>query len=360
MISPGPILSGMLLLDNDDIDGLLSVNDCIGAVESAYRDLEAGEAAHRPRATFHVAAGRDQRYTLATMDGVSRRAGYAAIRIRSDFVTRDSVLGRERKYAREPGSYCGLVLLLDISNAAPVAILADGRIQQLRVGATAAAAAKQMAREDARVLAIIGAGGQARSHAAAYATIRNLDLIKVFSLSPDRRNAFAHDVEATTGVPVEIVHDARSAVDGADIVATCTNATQPVLQAAWLKPGAHLSSVRHRHEVGPDVMARVDRTIIHVAPDAVSYEVGTRADADSSLPDASTFTPTPRDVPALVHLLAGRVPGRGGDDEITYFLNNVGTGLQFVALAALAYRRAVEQGRGRELPTEWFLQDISD
>jgi len=348
----------MLLLGNDDVDALLTVTDCTDAIESVYREADAGMAAHRPRATFQVAQGPNRRYALATMEGVSIAAGHAAIRLRSDFVLHDPGRGREQKYAGAPGSFCGLVLLFDIHDAAPVAILNDGRLQQLRVGATAAVAAKRMARADSRTLGIIGSGWQARSHAEAYRSVLPIERIRVFSPDPGRRGAYADEMRARLGIEVHAVASAREAVEASDVVALCTNATRPVIEASWLTPGAHVSSVRHRHEAGPDLLARADRVVIHVPPDATSYRAGETDRA--GLPDAGSLTPTPRDLPALSDLLAGREPGRTGNDEITYFLNNVGTGLQFAACASMAYRRARERGLGRELPTEWFLQDISD
>lgn len=351
----------MLLLDNDDVDALLAMEDCIGAIEAVYREADRGEAAYRPRATFQVPRGTNRRFTLATMDGVSRAAGVAAVRIRSDFVISDPARGDEEKYASEPGSFCGLVLLFDLETAEPLAILNDGRIQQLRVGATAAVAARQLARPSSRILAVIGAGTQARAHVEAYVTDRPIREVRVFSPNAVHRDAFAAEIGAGHDVAARPVATAREAVEGADIVAACTSSTRPVLEAGWLAPGTHLSSVRHRAEIGPDVLSRADRVVVHVPSGATAHRVGAPEELrEAGISRPSDETPTPRDAPTLADLLAGRTAGRSGDDEVTYFLNNMGTGLQFAACAGLVHLRALEAGRGREIPTGWFLQSISD
>jgi alanine dehydrogenase len=349
----------MLLIANDDVDALLTMEDCLEAIEAVYREADEGQAAYRPRATFDMPLGPTGRYTLATMDGVSRAAGLAAVRIRSDFVVRDPERNKEAKYAAAPGNYCGLVLLFDTRNAEPVALLNDGRVQQLRVGATAAVAARRMAREASAVLGVLGSGSQARSHALAYAAVRDLASIRVYSPNAARRRAFVDELGPWLGVPIEPVPTARDAVEGADLVAACTSSLSPVLEAAWLAPGAHVSSVRHRHEVGADLLARADRVVVHAPPGATGYVVGDARATASGDPRPAT-TPIPRELPTLVDLLAGRCSGRESDREVTYFLNNVGTGIQFVACASIVYRRALETGRGREIPTSWFLQQIPD
>ena len=131
----------MLLLDNDAVEASLAVDAAIAAIRAVYLEANAGGAAYRPRSTFHVARGPEQRFTFASMEGVSAANEVAAIRIRSDFVTNHPETGHETKFSTRPGDYCGLVLLFSTANAEPLAILNDGVLQHLRVAATAAVAA---------------------------------------------------------------------------------------------------------------------------------------------------------------------------------------------------------------------------
>jgi ornithine cyclodeaminase/alanine dehydrogenase-like protein (mu-crystallin family) len=347
----------MLLISNDDVGSALTFGDCIEAIEDVYLEAGRGASVFRPRSAIQVPHAGASSFTLASMDGVSRGAGVAAIRIRSDLSTLED--GRKTKYAGSPGNFCGLILLFDIDNAEPLAILNDGILQQMRVAATAAVAARRMARPSSSVMGILGAGGQARAHLAAYSSILPIQTVRVHSPTPRSREQFAEEMAKSTGVEVEPVAEARDVFDDSDVVSVCTNATGPTFPGGWLRPGTHLSSVRHWAEIGEDVMSRVDRVVIHQPP-MDTWHILTDRDAETVEAAAEgRGAPVPADAPTLTELLSGAT-GRDAEDEVTYFLNNVGTGIQFAACASLALRRCREMGMGRELPTEWFLQQVSD
>jgi len=347
----------VLLISNEDVTAAMTMSDCVEAIESVYRELSQGAAAFRPRGVTSVPHGGDRSYTLSTMDGASRASGVAAIRIRSDLVALRN--GRQTKYAGSPGNFCGLVLLFDIENAAPLAIFNDGILQQMRVGATAAVAAIRMARSGSSVLGVLGAGGQARAHTRAYSDTFPIDAVRVYSPTPASRETFAREMNAELGVEVLAVDRAEDVFQGVDLVAACTNSTRPVFPAAWLQPGTHLSSVRHWREIGADIVERVDRVVIHQVPEDTRHSL-TDVPRTTGTDQTEVDTPIPAKAPTLTDLISGQTIGRVSDSEITYFLNNVGTGIQFAACAGLALRRCQDLGLGLELPTESFLQQISD
>ena len=165
----------MLFLNNDDVARVIDMPLCLDALESLFRELARGDATGMGRMDMYVPSGQEAPYhRLALMVGGSRKDGYACIRIISDMVSWPMVHGhrRENKYAREPGTWCGLLLLFSTRDATPVAMMNDGRLQHDRVGAGAGLGAKYLAREDSRTVAMIGSGGMARSYLDALCHVR--------------------------------------------------------------------------------------------------------------------------------------------------------------------------------------------
>jgi ornithine cyclodeaminase/alanine dehydrogenase-like protein (mu-crystallin family) len=158
-------------------------------------------------------------------------------------------------------------------------------------------------------------------------------------------------------VPVGAPEDA---IKGADIVTCATNTVDPIFFEHWIEPGVHLSSIK-RPEIESKAVKRADRVVIHmnegtpihvttkdlVLPeksDGHGWEVGSDIDFDK--------------LPTLPDLITGRAQGRTSDTEVTCFINNIGLGYQFAAAGSLLYRKAKESGAGRDLPTDWFTEDV--
>ena len=139
----------MLLINNETVEEILDMKGCIDALETGYRDLLAQRAVYRPRIDLYVPQDDPERmYRWGTMEGASRSFGVFAIRMKSDMLEWPE--GRTvEKYCMEPGTYCGLVMVFSARNAEPLAIINDGIIQHMRVGACAGLAARYLARDDA-------------------------------------------------------------------------------------------------------------------------------------------------------------------------------------------------------------------
>jgi alanine dehydrogenase len=223
------------------------------------------------------------------------------------------------------------------------------------VAASSGIAAKYLAREDASVLGLYGAGWQARGQAEAMARVRRLKKIKVYSPTAENRENFAEEMESVIGVPIEPVDRPEDAAKGSDIVACATNAREVVLPARWVEKGMHITDVK-RIEIERATLDRVDRVVIH---QRLAYETRIGGTGQYGVLEESAW----RDVdferyPLLEEVVAGQVPGRQRQDEITYFWNNAGLGLQFSAVGYVIYERAKAQGVGREIPTEWLTQEF--
>lgn len=365
----------MIFLTNEHVEKLLDMPSCVDVIERAYRELAAEHATYRPRIDMYVPQ-EPHYYRWGTMEGASRERGVVAIRMKSDMLawSQEGPVQTEDKYCITPGTYCGLIFLCSVRDARPLALINDGYLQHMRVGACAGIAAKYLAREDARVLAMIGSGGMARTYASAIALARPLSEVRVFSPTAGNRQRYAEEMGPELGVKVVPVESAEAAVRGADIVALCTDSLVPVVDAAWLEPGMHVTNVRG-NEAGPDVLGRADLLVRlgtstlprdGVSKDTVvgtdgmtAYIAGTAEEAER-IPKAPSREIDNPSIGTIPDLMAGRWAGRTSDDQIT-FLNNQGTqGLQFAAVGGLVHEKAVAAGVGHQLPEEWFIQDIRD
>jgi ornithine cyclodeaminase/alanine dehydrogenase-like protein (mu-crystallin family) len=368
----------MLFLNNDHVQRVLTMEMTLGALDTAYHQLASGDAVCRPRIDIQIPTRDPSRlYQWGTMEGGSTTPGYFAIRMKSD-VTYETEYGgavTHEKYAVQPGTFCGLIMLFDVQNAEPLALLNDGYLQHFRVGADSALGAKYMAREDARVLGMLGSGGMARSHIESLRLVRAIERVQVFSPTPEHREAYAREIAERYDIEAVALNDPRDVFRGADIVCGCTDSARPVIMGDWLEPGTHVTSVGGR----PDgrTYDRVDVSLrLGSAPGPVGLPAW-KVD-DESVTYAARGAQSGQDVRAtaraerghgrqfedksifLEDLLAGRAQGRTDPNQITYSERGNIQGAQFFAVAGAVYEAAKGAGVGRVLPTEWFLQDIRD
>lgn len=331
-----------LLLDNGDVRRVLRMRDAIDALEATFVDYADGRAVNRPRSHTYTHRGGTRHYLLKTMDGSVPRLGVHALRLTSDLT--DERDGKRVKVPAAPGGrYVGLVLLFDLETLAPTAIVQDGYLQRVRVGATSALAAARLARAGSHVVGLIGAGWQAGAQLEGLREVLDVREVRVYAPTREKLEAFASSNGATA------VAGAREAVEGADVVVLATNAQQPVLDGRWLSPGQHVNSVQ-RHEVDDETVRRADVVVVrsreeptfHYAPGLAPRAAGQRAHSDAAV--------------ELGEVLAGRA-GRTDDNQITLFTGGGGLGIQFAAVADAVVRSARAAGVGRELPTDWFTEE---
>lgn len=352
-----------LLLSNEEVEALLTMPLCLDAIEQACRDVGEGRAANGLRSEVLAPTDRtDGLYSLLTMSGVIPRFGMGAVRINSDILTWPrSASGLKRvKQPDASGRYTGLVMLFSTADGAPLAIFPDGVVQRMRVGAVCGLGAKYLARDNAGTVALLGTGWQAGAQAMAICAVRPIRKIVCYSPSPERCRAFAEEMAARLNIEVGPAASARDAVRGADVVMCATNSMQPVMEAEWLEPGMHLSSLK-RLEIDATVAARADAVFTHVR-DALSTTHRT-AGADLARDTDAKKDEQARDLdlgrlPTLAELLMKKAAGRRTAEDITVFLNYAGMGYQFAATGYAVLRQAQARGIGRELPSDWFTGTV--
>ncbi len=363
----------MLMINNEVVAQTLTMRECIEAQEEAFAGLLQGKAIFRPRIDTYVPCDReDGYYRFGTVEGSS--GGYYAVRLKSDIVHwpvgADGSVS-ENKYCVQPGTFCGLVILYSAGNGEPLAIMNDGHLQHMRVGGAAGIGTRLLAREDANTVGMIGSGGMARTFLEAYAAVRQLKKVKVFSRTHANREKYAAEMSKQLNLEVVAVDSAREAVRGVDILSTCTDSIKPTIDPAWLEPGMHVVNLGP-HEISGDVAARFDVKVQQgkegldipesemfrkgIGGSLGAYVMGTEAQ-QKRLPRATKNLKL-GEWPVYTDVLSGKAPGRTSRDQITHYRTIGNWGVQFSSVGSLVYRKAKAAGLGHELPTEWFLQDI--
>lgn len=363
----------MRLLTNADIATVLDMKGGIAALRVGYEDLAKGDAAFVPRIDLYAPTGRDDDYyQWGSMAGACRSYGVVAVRIKSDIASWPH--GRtQEKYCIEPGTYSGIILLYSIINGEPLALLQDGYLQHVRVGAAAGIGVDLMARADADTLGLIGSGGMARTYLEAIAEVRPLREVRVYSTTPANCERFAAAARDELGLQVRAVASAQEAVTDASIVATATDSMSATFDPAWLAPGSHVTVVTRR-ELSQELVARADRiaqlginTIPRDAPvPGMVWKAGGMAAYVSGQPHERARIPSssPRETgvfPTLKDIQLGRAEGRTSPEQVTLFVTTGTQGVQFAAVGGHVWNLVRDRtDLGTAFPTEWFLQDIRD
>jgi ornithine cyclodeaminase/alanine dehydrogenase-like protein (mu-crystallin family) len=353
-----------LILSNADVEEVLSMKECIEVMEDAYWELAHGHGVSRTRSDSFAPTKRpDALYSLKSMDGIAPKLGVGAVRINSDIVTWPKAGLNERrvKVPSAPNSrYVGLVLLFSSETGEPLAILPDGVMQRMRVGAANALAAKYLARAKVGRVGILGSGWQAGAQLMGVCAVREVEAIHCFSPNKENREAFAQEWTTKLGVDVKPVDTPEQAIADADIVLCATNTIDNIFFERWVRPGLHISSIK-RPEVEAAAIARADLIVLH-SNDATPTHLATKGVTIPETAENKGWTLGSEiafdKLATLPDLIAGKAPGRTREDQVTCFLNNIGLGYQFAVCGALVYRKAREIALGFDVPTEWFTEDV--
>jgi alanine dehydrogenase len=314
----------MLLLSKADVQELLDLDELVDALADAHAELTDGNASMPPRIAALVP---EQEGLLGVMPSYLPSAGLAC------------KLVTLFPHNRERETHQAVICVFDPANGTALALMDGTYITATRTAAGSALATRLLAREDAHVLAILGTGVQAHSHARAIPGVRRIDEIRVASRDRAKAEAFAAEIG---GVAVSSYEEA---VRGADIVAATTHALEPVVRREWLAPGVHVNSV------GLNPSGReVDEATIADAVVVVESRESALAPPPAGAPELVGVDPS-RIHAELGELVTRTKPGRRSEKEITLY-KSVGVAVQDAAAAALVLRAALERSVGRELELE--------
>ena len=364
-----------LIINNDDVAKVLTMETTLAALEESYLQLAARTAVCRPRIDIRIPTSDPAKnYQWGTMEGGST-SGYFAIRMKSDIIyeTQYNGVTTQEKYCMRPGLYCGLILLTSIQNGELLAFINDGHLQHMRVAGDGGIGVKYMANSDAEVVGMLGSGGMARTHMQAFTRVRTIKKLQVYSPTKENREAFGREMAAKYNIEVEVCARPDDIYKGAHIVAALTDSAVPVIDGALLEKGAHIVNIGGSGKPDADCLERVDvylrfgdapapigRPEFGVEDEFLGWEAqpDVRKHGDGRRARRALGAAVAGRRVSLADLVEGRVKGRTCADEITYSERGNLQGAQFFAVAGKVYELAKQAGLGREIPTEWFLQDI--
>jgi alanine dehydrogenase len=309
----------VLVLTQAEVRRLLDLDLLIDSLERAFVELSAGRASVPPR-TAALVQGRG---LLGAMPGYLD--GVLEAKLVSVFAGNHAV-GLPTHQA--------LIALFDDRTGSPLAVMDGTAITAVRTGAASAVATRALAREDARVLAVLGAGVQGRSHVDAVTRVRDFSEIRIASRARAHAEALADELEAVVTASFE------EAVRGADVVCACTDSGEPVLRREWLAGGEHVTSVGASRE-GPELDQATVQAGLLVVESRVAFEPYPAGAHELEGLD-------PESAAELGEVLAGTRDGRTSPDQITIY-KSMGHAVEDASAAGLVYSRALKLGAGTEV-----------
>jgi alanine dehydrogenase len=322
----------LVLLTPGEISSLLTLDECIAAVEQAFRLYGEGKVVppavlsmHLENGGFHVKAG---------LLGLSRH--YFAAKVNGNFPGNNARFGLP--------TIQGVLVLCDAERGTPLAVMDSREITTLRTAAATAVAAKYLARKDSHTLTICGCGNQGRVQAIAVSRVCGLQAVFAYDTNREQAQRLAQQIGKDLEIPVTPVANLAAAVRQSDICVTCTTSRHPLLGVDDVRPGTFIAAVGadnpEKQEIHPSLMAK-SKIVTDILEQcavmgdlhhALAAGVMTRADVHAELGE----------------IVAGKKPGRESEDEITLF-DSTGMALQDVAAAAFLYEKAQRQGSGLRL-----------
>lgn len=326
----------MLALGRSQVEALLDMDALIDALASAMADLSAGRASAPDRVAALVP---EREALLAAMPGFVPSAGVLMSKLVSLF---------PQNAGTALPTHQALIVVFDPDTGKPAALLDGTAITAARTGACSALSVRLLAREDATVLAILGTGVQARSHARVICRVRPIRQIRVAGRDPAKAAALAGELSAVVEADVRAASTYAEALDGADIAAATTHAVEPVIRRAWLTPGVHITSVGY-NPAGREVDdATVAEALVCVESRQAALAPFPAGSNDLLVPIRDGLITAEHVHAELGELVTGSKTGRTSPDQITLY-KSVGVAVQDAAAAALVVTAAREQSIGEEI-----------
>jgi ornithine cyclodeaminase len=318
----------MLIVPERLIADLVSPEDAFAAIEACFASMARGEAYNFPVVREALGGGRQYGFK----SGVDRAGGQLGVKAGGYF---------PGNMAKGITNHQSTVLLFDPETGIPTAMVGGNLLTALRTAAASALSIDRLARRDARVLGMVGAGHQAGFQLRAAARVRDFERVVAWNLHSEMLPKLGA-VAAELGLPFEAVSLERLGAE-ADVIITITSSDRFSLADAHVRPGTHLACMGTdtvgKQEVEPALVARATLFTDEVAQ---SVSIGEAQHAvKAGLVDGGAITP-------LGDVLIGRHPGRRSDGEVTLY-DGTGVGLQDLAVAAVALRRAVERGEAADV-----------
>ncbi|MFW6117602.1 MAG: alanine dehydrogenase [Thermoproteota archaeon] len=325
-----------LILREEEVRDLLSMEEVIEAVESAFREKGLNRVQMPPKAYLFY-----QKYhgDLRTMPSYLEKLDISAVKI-------VSVHPKNRQKYNLP-TVNALLILVNPKNGFPLAIMSGTTLTTMRTGAAGGIASKYLAKEDSKSVCLIGAGAQARTQLMALVLVqKELEEVRVYDKIPEAGKKFVAEISSTLNRRCNMfsVESAEKAVRGSDIVVTATPSRKPVVKNEWIKPGTHLTCIGAdapgKEELDPEILTRAKLVIDDWEQASHSGEI--------NIPLSQGVLSKEDIWGEIGEIVAGLKPGRESSREITVF-SSTGLAVQDAVTAELAYDNAQRRGIGRTI-----------
>lgn len=299
------------------------MEEAVDAVELAFRKLGEERADNKPRQRPRI-KGSMLQFMGAAVDGVGM--GLKAYTVASKGVR-------------------FVVLLWDLESGDLQAVIEANKLGQMRTGAASGVATRYLSRTDSSTVGIIGSGWQARSQLEAVCSVRSISRILAFSRNPAHCKTFAEEMSESLNITVEAAPDAISVVTEVDILITITNSDKPLFDGSMLRPGTHVNAAgsnrRTAQEIDLETIERMDLI-------AIDQRIQGQLESGDLIPAVRKKVITWEHVIELGQIVAGRVPGRTSETQLTLF-ESLGIAAEDVAVAHCVYDNACREGAGTPL-----------
>ncbi|HET9916306.1 MAG TPA: ornithine cyclodeaminase family protein [Candidatus Binatia bacterium] len=320
----------MLVLSESQVQNLIDIDELIAALEQAHIQYSTGKAVMPVRLVVPLPQIQGR---ITSMPGYLHQHRALGMKVVTYF---------QDNPKRNLPAILATIMLFSAETGKMIAAMDGGYITAIRTACASALATKALANRDTPVLGILGAGVQARAHILALTRVRQLSRIKLYSPSGRSALTIKEELQQQCGVTIEVVNSAQDAVRDSDLLVTVTTAKEPIVNADWLKPGAHINAVgAHRPDLREIDGATLKRAKVFVdSREAIMAECGDilLALKEKSISEADIHG-------EIGEVLAGGKSGRTDASEVTLY-KSVGIAIQDVATAQLVYRKALEQNVG--------------
>ena len=324
-----------LLLSRKDVESLLTMNDCLEAVETAFTEFAHGKAVMPQRAVIPISDHKGIYLAMpAYIGGDMNALGLKVVTV----------------YPDNPSKYklptiLGTLLLSDPKTGKALAIMDAGYLTAVRTGAASGVATKYLARKDSKICTVFGAGVQARKQLEAMNIVLDLEKAYVLDVVKDAREKFAKDMSAELGLEVVATEDVEKSVREADVVVTASSSHDPVFDGNWLKPGTHVNNIGSHT---PDAR-EMDTTTVKRSKFVADLKEANLAEAgDIIIPIKEGAVTEDHIYASLGEIIIGQKPGRENPEEITVF-KSCGLAIQDASTAQAVYKAALDKGVGTEV-----------
>ncbi|HEY6502895.1 MAG TPA: ornithine cyclodeaminase family protein [Chitinophagaceae bacterium] len=321
-----------LLLQRHDVARLLTIGECISAVEQAFNLYACGKASAPGILGIH-----------ATQGGFHIKAGILNLG-RNYFVAKTNANFPGNSKTNRLPTIQGIVSVFDAENGRLLALMDSIEITILRTGAATAVAAKYLSREDSKIVTICGCGNQGEVSLRSLMEVRRLETIYAFDINKQQAELFAKKLSRELKIPVTVVDDPGKAAKRSDICVTCTPSRKPFLRPEDIRPGTFIAAVgadsEGKQELYPEILAtgKVVVDLLEQSKKIGEFQHRSQASQDKCITAHAE----------LGEIVAGTKPGRESGEEIIIF-DSTGMALQDVAAAAIVYEKAISGNIGNKI-----------